>query len=82
MMTFFTDMPTLLQDDDLQKTVKESARMEQTYDHLFDVVIVNSNLEESFSKLREAIDGMSSKRQWVPVDWVYDSPMINPMTSF
>ncbi|XP_071792057.1 protein PALS2-like isoform X2 [Asterias amurensis] len=69
-------------DDDLQKTVKESARMEQTYDHLFDVVIVNSNLEESFNKLREAIDGMSSKRQWVPVDWVYDSPMINPMTSF
>ncbi|XP_038047194.1 MAGUK p55 subfamily member 6-like isoform X2 [Patiria miniata] len=69
-------------DQDLQKTVDESARMERAYNHLFDLIVVNSNLEESFNKLREAIDDMASKRQWVPVDWVYDSPIINPTTAF
>ncbi|XP_022104406.1 MAGUK p55 subfamily member 6-like isoform X2 [Acanthaster planci] len=68
-------------DQDLQKTVDESARLERAHNHLFDVVIVNSNLEETFLQLQQAIEDMASKRQWVPVDWVYDSPLINPTTS-
>ncbi|XP_072034037.1 protein PALS2-like isoform X2 [Amphiura filiformis] len=63
-------------DQDLQKTVDESARIERHYSHLFDLTIVNTNIEESFQKLMEAIDLLGSQRQWVPVDWVYDSPIM------
>ena len=65
-----------IQDQDLQKTVDESARIERLYSHLFDLTIVNTNIDESFHKLMQSIDLLSSQRQWVPVDWVYDSPIM------
>ena len=64
------------QDSDLQKTVDESARIERVYQHLFDSTIVNTNLDESYEDLITSIVNLSTKRQWVPVDWVYDSPLM------
>ncbi|XP_072181026.1 protein PALS2-like [Diadema setosum] len=61
-------------DADLQKTVEESARIERLYSHFFDFTIINSNLNESCLLLCEALDALEHKRQWVPIDWVYDSP--------
>lgn len=63
-------------DSDLQKTVDESARIERVYQHLFDSTIVNTNLDESYEDLITSIVSLSTKRQWVPVDWVYDSPLM------
>ncbi|KAJ8019747.1 MAGUK p55 subfamily member 6 [Holothuria leucospilota] len=61
-------------DSDLQKTVDESARIEQLYSHLFDFTIVNNHLEETCEEILFELENMETNRQWVPVTWVYDCP--------
>ncbi|KAG7325685.1 hypothetical protein KOW79_010610 [Hemibagrus wyckioides] len=61
----------LLRDEDLKKRVDESARIQQTYRHYFDLTGVNDNLDTAFETLKAALDRPSSEPQWVPVSWVY-----------
>ena len=49
----------------------ESAYIEKNYKGSFDEIIVNDNFDETFVKLRKAIETLSAKPQWVPVSWVY-----------
>ncbi|XP_071388920.1 MAGUK p55 subfamily member 6a isoform X2 [Centroberyx affinis] len=61
----------LLTENDLKKTVDESARIRRAYSHYFDLTIVNDNLDKAFDKLQEAVERLSLEPQWVPVSWVY-----------
>ncbi|XP_060721917.1 MAGUK p55 subfamily member 6b [Tachysurus vachellii] len=61
----------LLTDEDLKKRVDESARIQQTYRHYFDLIIVNNNLDTAFKTLQAVLDKLNSEPQWVPVSWVY-----------
>lgn len=56
---------------DLKKRVDESARIQRTYRHYFDLTIVNDNLDTAFETLKAALDKLYSEPQWVPVNWVY-----------
>ncbi|KAI8485793.1 MAGUK p55 sub member 6 [Branchiostoma belcheri] len=58
-------------DNDLKRTVEESARLERAYGHFFDLQITNDNLDGCYDKLASAVDGLSTEPQWVPVTWVY-----------
>ncbi|CAH1249892.1 MPP2 [Branchiostoma lanceolatum] len=58
-------------DNDLKRTVEESARLERAYGHFFDLQITNDNLDVCYDKLQSAVDGLSTEPQWVPVTWVY-----------
>ncbi|XP_078621701.1 protein PALS2-like isoform X6 [Branchiostoma floridae x Branchiostoma japonicum] len=58
-------------DNDLKRTVEESARLERAYGHFFDLQITNDNLDVCYEKLQSAVDGLSTEPQWVPVTWVY-----------
>nr|XP_029514800.1 MAGUK p55 subfamily member 6 [Oncorhynchus nerka] len=60
-----------LTDVDLRKTVDESARIQRTYNHYFDLAITNDNLDRAFQTLQAAVDKLCSEPQWVPVNWVY-----------
>ncbi|XP_066263298.1 protein PALS2-like isoform X9 [Branchiostoma lanceolatum] len=60
-----------LTDNDLKRTVEESARLERAYGHFFDLQITNDNLDVCYDKLQSAVDGLSTEPQWVPVTWVY-----------
>ncbi|KAK6327787.1 hypothetical protein J4Q44_G00034330 [Coregonus suidteri] len=60
-----------LTDVDLRKTVDESARIQRTYNHYFDLTITNDNLDRAFETLQAAVDKLCSEPQWVPVNWVY-----------
>ncbi|XP_029588351.1 MAGUK p55 subfamily member 6 isoform X2 [Salmo trutta] len=60
-----------LTDVDLRKTVDESARIQRTYNHYFDLAITNDNLDRAFQALQAAVDKLCSEPQWVPVNWVY-----------
>ena len=60
-----------LQEKDFRNTLEESARIEKDYKGSFDEIIVNDNFDETFVKLRRAIETLSAKPQWVPVSWVY-----------
>ncbi|XP_047015073.1 MAGUK p55 subfamily member 6b isoform X3 [Ictalurus punctatus] len=59
------------EDVDLKKRVDESARIQRTYRHYFDLTIVNDNLDTAFETLKAALDKLYSEPQWVPVNWVY-----------
>lgn len=56
---------------DFRATVEESSQIERTYKHYFDIIIVNDNMDETYNKLRKAIESLSTESQWVPVSWVY-----------
>ncbi|KAF3691845.1 MAGUK p55 subfamily member 6 Dlgh4 protein P55T protein associated with Lin-7 2 [Channa argus] len=61
----------LLTENDLKKTVDESARIRRAYSHYFDLTIVNDNLDKAFDKLQEAVEQLLTEPQWIPVSWVY-----------
>ncbi|XP_061572666.1 MAGUK p55 subfamily member 6a [Cololabis saira] len=61
----------LLTENDLKKTVDESARIRRAYSHYFDLTIVNDNLDKAFDKLQDAVERLFVEPQWVPVSWVY-----------
>ncbi|CAF3801029.1 unnamed protein product [Rotaria sordida] len=58
-------------DDSLERLVKESELLQQAYGHYFDLVIVNNDIEETIRTLQHAIERVSLQPQWVPVSWVY-----------
>ncbi|CAG2161381.1 unnamed protein product [Oppiella nova] len=64
-------LASFYEDEDLQVTVEESARLQRAYDKFFDLVIVNNNFEKTFEQLRDAVDALTIEHQWVPIDWVY-----------
>ena len=59
------------QERDFRQTLDESARIERHYRNYFDLTIVNDNFDETYNKLRKAIETLSTEPQWVPVSWVY-----------
>ncbi|XP_056300020.1 MAGUK p55 subfamily member 6a [Pseudoliparis swirei] len=61
----------LLTENDLKKTVDESARIRRAYSHYFDLTIVNDNLDKAFDTLQGAVERLVIEPQWVPVSWVY-----------
>lgn len=61
------------EDEDLQVTIDESARIQRAYEKYFDLTIINSNYDKTFELLREAVDSLSIEHQWVPINWIYNS---------
>lgn len=58
-------------ENDFRNTYEESTRIERQYKQYFDETLVNDNMDETYNKLRRAIEKLSTKHQWVPVTWVY-----------
>ena len=67
------DIPFILvfQERDFRITLEESQKIERRYKAFFDLTIVNDNIDETFNRLRKAIETLSTEPQWVPVSWVY-----------
>lgn len=63
----------LFEDEDLQVTIEESARLFRMYENYFDIVLVNNNFERTFEQLKDAIDALTMTPQWIPISWVYGS---------
>ena len=61
----------VFQERDFRNTLEESAQIERKYKQFFDITIVNDNIDETYTKLRRAIETLSMQAQWVPVSWVY-----------
>ncbi|XP_022244339.1 peripheral plasma membrane protein CASK-like isoform X2 [Limulus polyphemus] len=58
-------------DGSLERLAKESELLRQAYGHLFDMTIVNNNIDETIETLEKAIENINVTSQWVPVSWVY-----------
>lgn len=58
------------QDDEFHDIIKSSERIEFLYSHLFDEVIVNSDLSTAFEQLLRVVRRVESDPLWVPASWV------------
>ena len=64
--------------------MRDSEILRRAYGHLFDMVIVNNDIEETISILETTMEKIHSQPQWVPVSianyFCYVSQgFINPM---
>lgn len=59
------------EDEDLQGTVEESAKLFRMYENYFDIVLVNDNFDRTFEQLKDAIDALRMAPQWIPISWIY-----------
>lgn len=64
-------LQTMFEEEDLLRMVDESACLQRTYEKYIDYVIVNEDHDETFRKVVQQLDTLSSEPQWVPVNWVY-----------
>ena len=60
-----------LQDESLQRLAKDSDSLRQTYGHLFDLTIVNNDIDDTIRLLEDELERLRRTPQWVPVSWVY-----------
>ncbi|KYM98754.1 Peripheral plasma membrane protein CASK [Cyphomyrmex costatus] len=58
-------------DGSLERLTRESDMLKHAYGHLFDLTIVNNDLEDTIAELEAAIERIHTTPQWVPVSWVY-----------
>lgn len=61
----------IFQEEDLRRTLEDSACLQRAYDKYIDMTIVNEDFDQTFRKVLEALETLSVEHQWVPVNWVY-----------
>ncbi|KAL4624633.1 MAGUK p55 subfamily member 7-like [Arapaima gigas] len=62
-------MKTFLEED-FQEMVESAKAMEAMYGYLFDKVIVNDDLAESFLELQATLRKLETEEQWIPAAWM------------
>jgi len=60
-----------INDGSLERLVRESDLLKQSYGHFFDLSIINNDIEETIRILQRTINNLCTQSQWVPVSWVY-----------
>ncbi|XP_039874727.1 MAGUK p55 subfamily member 7 isoform X3 [Maylandia zebra] len=58
-------------EEDFQEMVNTAQTMETQYSHLFEMVIVNDNLDVAFSELQLALKKVETETHWIPVSWTH-----------
>uniref|UniRef100_A0A5K3F4L9 MAGUK p55 subfamily member 6-like n=1 Tax=Mesocestoides corti TaxID=53468 RepID=A0A5K3F4L9_MESCO len=58
-------------DEDFRKTLECSRDIERNYRHVIDKIVICDNIEVTFVRLKELLDGLLEKPQWVPAKWLY-----------
>ncbi|KAH1004585.1 hypothetical protein HUJ05_005379 [Dendroctonus ponderosae] len=58
-------------EEDLKRTLEDSASMQRTYDKYIDQVITNNDFDMTFRQIIEALEALTTEHQWVPVNWIY-----------
>ncbi|XP_042075197.1 MAGUK p55 subfamily member 7 isoform X1 [Haplochromis burtoni] len=58
-------------EEDFQEMVNTAQTMETQYSHLFEMVIVNDNVDVAFSELQLALKKVETETHWIPVSWTH-----------
>lgn len=58
-----------IKDEDLKDIIERSREMEDKYGHLFDYVLVNTDMDRAYEELLAEINRIEVAPQWVPVAW-------------
>ena len=66
----FSSFSLLFKEEELQKMINISEDLMRDYGHLFDLTVVNDDLQETYEVLSAALNRMANEQQWVPVTWL------------
>jgi hypothetical protein len=55
----------------LERLVKESEMLRQSFGHLFDFILVNNDIDETIRQLETVVEKLNAIPQWVPCSWIY-----------
>ncbi|GIY90530.1 MAGUK p55 subfamily member 5 [Caerostris darwini] len=61
-----------VKDDELKDIIEKGREMEEFYGHYFDLVLINVDLEKTYSELLHEISVIEREPQWVPSTWIKD----------
>ena len=61
------------QDEELKAIMAEAEAMETELGHLFDRVLLFSDLHSAYTELRNLLHLLETEPQWVPIEWLQDS---------
>lgn len=75
MRFYFILLFASFQDEKLKEIIEKGREMEEMYGHLFDVIIVNMDIERTFEELKQEIFRIDNEPQWVPLHWLDNSIM-------
>jgi len=67
-------LQSFYEDEDLQITVEESARIHRVYEKYYDIVLINNNFEKTFEQMKDGLNSLYTEPQWVPITWVNSEP--------
>ncbi|XKL62243.1 hypothetical protein PGB90_002076 [Kerria lacca] len=62
---------TIADYDGLERLVKDSEMLQKAYKHLFDITIINEDIDDTLNELEQSLETAHTTPQWVPVSWVY-----------
>ena len=62
-----------IQEEELQEMISASRDLEDTYGKLFDLTVVNKDIDEAYNSILRALERLEREEQWVPVEWVQTS---------
>lgn len=50
--------------------INASRELEEHYGKLFDLTVVNKNIDKAYNSIVEAMERLECEEHWVPEDWV------------
>ncbi|XP_047201523.1 protein PALS1 [Girardinichthys multiradiatus] len=56
--------------EELREIIEKAREMEQSCGHLFDAIIVNTDLDKAYAELLRLINKLDTEPQWVPCSWL------------
>ena len=59
-----------MQDEDLKEIIEKAREMEEQFDHYFDLIIINQDVESAYQRLLHEINMLEREPQWVPAVWL------------
>ncbi|XP_061156707.1 protein PALS1 [Syngnathus typhle] len=56
--------------EELRDIIERAREMEQSWGHLFDAIIVNTDQDKAYAELLRLINKLDTEPQWVPCSWL------------
>lgn len=61
---------TNVKDEELKEIIEKAREMEEFYGHYFDLVLINVDIEKTYTELLHEISVIEREPQWVPASWM------------
>ncbi|XP_039252013.2 MAGUK p55 subfamily member 7-like [Styela clava] len=69
-LTIDRDMNVPFSTEELQDLVKRGEKMESSFGHMFDYVVVNDGVDRAFAEIKQVAFAVENEPQWIPKMWV------------